>query len=163
MFLAADILSTGPVMVALLLARIVLLHCFWQNSKGKWFHLLLLLRIWEARGAIMLCGSIVLSPIWGPVGSQHCWYLKLPPQCVLVCLCSSIIVRAGRTTEAYNAGSPSHGRGLLCTLTMQCTSVKDGQRLESMALSSVAPPPITSMELPFLPFAPTAVYCVRAI
>ena len=84
----------------------------------------------------MLCGSIVLSPIWGPVGSQHCWYLKLPPQCVLVCLCSSIIVRAGRTTEAYNAGSPSHGRGLPCTLTMQCTSVKDGQRLESMALSS---------------------------
>ena len=45
-------------------------------------------------------------------------------------------MRAGRTTEAYNAGSPSHGRGLLCTLTMHCTSVNDGQRLESMALSS---------------------------
>ena len=48
-------------------------------------------------------------------------------------------------------------------MDVQCTSVNDGQRLESMALSSVAPPPITSMELPFLPFAPTAVYCVRAI
>ena len=47
--------------------------------------------------------------------------------------------------------------------TCRAPTVNDGQRLESMALSSVAPPPITSMELPFLPFAPTAVYCVRAI